>query len=234
MAAHVVIPCRRGPNEELRCALRSIHANCPWVDDVTVYGHPPDWYTGRKVDVAQGPNKYDNTTRAFEAFVADDVLPTDVVLWNDDFYAIAPTDRSPDANLGPLADRIDLRIARNPRSAGTAHTRGAHEALTTLRAWGYENPLSYDLHAPMTLHRAHLAHTLECIRHAGIGGTHKRTIHGNIVGLQGETWAADVKIRDHRAPWPTGPWISTSDGAWAAGHGAKLRALLPEPSRWET
>jgi hypothetical protein len=230
---HVVIPCRRGPNEELRYALRSIATNCPWVDDVTVYGAPPDWYTGRVVPVEQGPNKYDNTTRAFETFAADDNLPADVVLWNDDFYAIAPTTHSPDANLGPLADRIDPRITRNPRSAGTPHTRGAHEALITLRAWGHDKPLCYDLHAPMTLNRAALTDTLERIKSAGIGGTHKRTIYGNLVGLQGETWEADVKIRHHRAPWPTGAWISTGDTT--APHTLpRLAALLPSASPWET
>lgn len=232
MNAHVVIPCRRGPNEELRYALRSIATNCPWVADVTIYGCPPDWYTGRHIHVDQGPSKYDNTTRAFEAFAADDALPADVVLWNDDFYALRPTDRSPDANLGPLADRIDARIALNPRSAGTLHTRGAYEALTTLRAWGYDNPLSFDLHAPMTLNRAALSDTLERIRSAGIGGTHKRTIYGNVVALHGETWATDVKIHNHRAPWPTGAWASTSDSAFARLT-PRLARLLPNASPWE-
>lgn len=232
MAEHVVIPCRKGPNDELRYALRSIATHCPWVADVTVYGCPPDWYTGRTVNVEQGPNKYDNTTRAFEIVAADDTLPGDVVLWNDDFYAIAPTTRSPDANLGPLADRIDARIARNPRTAGTTHTRGAHEALVTLRAWGHDNPLSYDLHAPMTLNRDALTRTLERIRSAGIGGTHKRTIYGNLVQLQGETWAADVKMHQPRAPWPDGAWASTSDSAFARLRG-RFAALLPQHSPWE-
>lgn len=233
MGEHVVIPCRRGPNEELRYALRSIHANCPWVDDVSVYGAPPDWYTGRVVPVEQGPNKYDNTTRAFGVIAADDNLPADVVLWNDDFYAITPTTHSPDANLGPLAARIDPRITRNPRSAGTPHTRGAHEALIALRSWGHDDPLCYDVHASMTLNRAQLAQTLERIRSAGISGTHKRTIYGNLVGLAGETWTVDVKIRHHREAWPEGAWASTSDSAFTRLHG-RFATLLPDPSPWET
>jgi hypothetical protein len=230
---HAVIPCRRGPNEELRYALRSIATHCPWVADVSVYGEPPDWYTGRRVHVEQGPNKYDNTTRAFETFATDRALPADVILWNDDFYAITHTDRAPDANLGPLADRIDTRIARNPRAAGTPHTRGAHEALTTLRAWGYHNPLSYETHAPMTLNRDGLADTLAHIEHAGIGGTHKRTIYGAICGVPGtETWGQDVKMHQHRTPWPTGAWASTSDSAFIRLR-ARFATLLPEPSPWE-
>lgn len=233
MGEHVVIPCRRGPNEELRYALRSIATHCPWVDDVTIYGCPPDWYTGRSIPVEQGPNKYDNTTRAFAAFAADDTLPADVVLWNDDFYAVRPTDRSPDANLGPLADRIDPRITRNPRTAGTPHTRGAHEALITLRAWGYDNPLCYDLHAPMTLNRDGLAETIAHIQHAHISGTHKRTIYGAICGAPGtETWAADVKMHQPSAPWPDGAWASTSDSAFTRLRG-RFAALLPQRSPWE-
>lgn len=230
---HVVIPCRKGPNEELRYALRSIATHCPWVGDVTVYGRPPDWYTGRHVDVDQGPNKYENTTRAFETFAADDTLPADVILWNDDFYAIAPTTRSPDANLGPLADRIDARIARNPRSAGTAHTRGGYEALTVLRSWGYDHPFSYETHAPMTLNRDALTETLAHMRHTRIGGTHKRTIYGAVNGVpDSQTWAKDVKVHTLRAPWPTGAWVSTSDSAFARVRG-RLAALLPQPSPWE-
>lgn len=232
MGEHVVIPCRRGPNEELRYALRSIATNCPWVDGVTIYGAPPDWYTGRTVPIEQGPNKYDNTTRAFATIAADDTLPADVVLWNDDFYAVQPTERSPDANLGPLADQIDPRITRNPRSAGTPHTRGAHEALVFLRALGHDNPLCYDLHAPMTLNRAQLAHTLERIRSADIGGTHKRTIYGAMWNIQGETWTTDVKVRQPRSPWPTGAWVSTSDSAFTRLAG-RFDTLLPDPSPWE-
>ena len=228
---HAVIPCRRGPNEELRYALRSIATHCPWVADVSVYGEPPDWYTGRRVHVEQGPNRYDNTTRALEAVATDRALPDVVVLWNDDFYATTPTDHSPDANLGPLAQRINP-VVRRHHAGGTSHQRGAYTTLLALQAAGHPDPLDWDVHAPMTLDREGLTRTLAFVADTRAGHTHKRTVYGTLAGLTGPTWEHDVKVRRRGEPWPGGPWLSTSDATYRLLAG-RLHVLLPEPSPWE-
>jgi hypothetical protein len=224
---HGVMPCRSGPNEELRYALRSYATNAPWLDDVTLVGDPPDWYTGWKIEVPQTGTRYENSTAAVATACACDELPDVFVLLNDDFFALSATDKAPDGNRGPIAG-----VLRSYAGVGSRYARGMRNTLALLQRWGYADPLSFELHLPMTIDRAIMGDVLDRVSRERIVAPHKRSIYGAVAELTGPR-LDDVKMHKHTDSWPPGPWISTEDAVFAGPIGYRIKAAFTKRSPWE-
>lgn len=227
MSQHAIIPCVPGPNEELRYALRSIAKHCPWVEDVTIYGGAPDWYAGRLVRVPQTGTPARNTTALLRRACRDDALPEEVVLWNDDFFAVRPTQACPVGHRGLMREVAHRLKSNNPRYA----TAMLATADLLEDQWGYPAPRCFEVHMPMVVRRPLMGQVLARLVATGIRAPHKRSVYGNVAGLDGPV-VDDVKLRDRAEPWPDGDWISTNALTFRR-HASALMDLFPDPSPWE-
>lgn len=199
-------------NEALRYSLRSL-VNLPH-DAVWVVGYKPSWVTGVEYLPLRTPGG-----PAANAIVllsaACGVVPDDrFIVFNDDFYVMAPVDRVPMLHAGPLSER--QRPEPGP-------LRAARAKLAEL---GVRDPLDWTLHVPLEVMRQSLAAILRLVdRHEW------RTMYGNLAGITGER-ADDVKVRMSRDPIPDGPFLSSAP-AMLGRLLPRLRAAFPEPCGYE-
>lgn len=216
----VVYTCRNGSNEELRYSLRSL-VNVPH-DRVWIFGGWPAWVNNVTiVATPQKAPKYDVTFNSTREACLNPEVSDPFWLWNDDFYAIAPT--SPEHyHRGPVRDVLSIYEEKFP--TGT-YALGMRNTLEVLEANGCQDPLSYELHVPLVVHKAPM---LEAIR---MGDGHlrwnKRTAYGAIAGIGGE-YMADVKVYDSTTLNHEGPWLSSCDRTYQAVYRG-LKTLFPEP-----
>lgn len=214
-------------NEELRYSLRSLAAHVPH-DRVWIAGHCPPWVTGvHHIPVPQnGRSRFANSTANMRAACEHPDVSDTFAYFNDDFFVLRDLpDGVPVLHRGPVADVV----AATPHSA---YRMGAIATARLLRHLGYPEPLSYELHMPMTVHRAGMLEAIERGRNLPV--MHKRTLYGNLAGIGGEQ-VPDCKIVDRNAPIPAGVWcVSTSDQSFAAGLvGRQVRDMFGEPCRYE-
>jgi hypothetical protein len=220
----VVYVCRNGENQELRYSLRSL-VNAPH-DRVWVFGGHPAWISNvTVVTTPQRGLKYAITTASLRQACEHPEVSDPFWLWNDDFYAIAPS-RPDHYHRGPVRDVLAAYERQHPTGI---YTRGMRNTLAILEAHGHHDPLSYELHVPLVVHKKPM---LEAIA-LGEGQTcwHKRTAYGNIAGLGGEL-TDDVKVTSSASPIPEGPWMSSSDKTFGLIRKV-LGLMFPEPSRYE-
>lgn len=222
-------PEGRQKTGELRHSLRSL-ANVPHAG-VWVAGWAPPWAAVEAIPVPPvlawnvADEKHMQTTANLMAACGAMLAAGHRAfsLWNDDFFAMAPTSGTPNYHLGLLSERC---ARMNLRSIpGTYHLR----TLELLREMGIREPLSYETHTPMIVNATLMAGIL---RTYGDRAICKRTLYGNLAHLGGSL-AADVKVYGSESPWPKGPWVSTSDVAFAGPHGLRIRRAFPEPSPYE-
>lgn len=221
----LVYPLRASDdNEALRYSLRSAARNLPH-DRVWVVGHKPKWLTGVEyLAVNQYGSKWENSTaNMMTACLQDDVSPSFVYM-NDDFFVLRPVAEVEPLNRGRMADVLPYyRYARG------GYATGMRETLTRLRALGYAEPLSYELHLPMVIERAPMVEALRL----GLSHSHKRTVYGNLVGYGGRV-VEDVKVHSPQGRLIAGSdYLSTSPQSWSGTLGKRLRAAFPDPSPYE-
>ncbi|MGW3736677.1 hypothetical protein [Streptomyces sp. NPDC005148] len=231
-APDIVVPVREGAaNEQLRYALRSWAAHLPH-GRVWIVGFKPPWLHGvRHLPTRQtGNSKYRNTTVAVRTACEHPEVSDRFLLCNDDFFVMRPVDEMPVLHRGLVRD-VEAYYAS--RVSG-AYLRGMRETRDLLASMGHHDPLSYELHVPMSVHKPRMLTALELGRHLDV--LHKRTAYGALAGLGGEQ-IQDVKIL-HRAPTgygPESPFLSTMPDSFAHGHvGQFIRRTFPEPSHYET
>jgi hypothetical protein len=221
-------------NEALRYSLRSVARNLPHAD-VWVAGFAPSWLTGvRVVPTEPATTKWAGSTENLAAALAEPDAPETFVLMNDDFAVIEPVESVPVLHRGPLADVVlDRRYMRG------GYGRAMRTALDMLRAEGIEEPLSYELHAPLPIvaeaMRETLARATHYRQHPALLialQAHKRTLYGNRYDVGGEQ-VADVKVYRATDPLPPGPFVSTSPQSFNGRAGRALRAMFPDPSPYE-
>lgn len=225
-----LVPVRSGDyNEELRFALRSWVANAGMVeglDRLVIVGSVlPPWL---RPDVflpgnlhRTGPiNVYCNIRDA----CTSGYLGEQVIVANDDFYAMEPTDPTLIAHRGSLAEHL-RRL-----QVGTWWERSIRLTRVPLR--GVPDPLSYELHRPLLVDTAAMG---EILTRAWTGHgipPQWRTVYGNLHGIGGEQ-ASDGKVIRSKG-LPSGPWWSTTDGSWRTHEAAKvIRARFTVPTVWE-
>ena len=236
---YVVRPGDR--NDELRYSLRSL-ANLPH-DRVWIVGYRPSWVTNvTHIVTSQGPDRHENTWRAWQAIAQHDGIADELVLFNDDMYVMHPLDQVPLLHREPLGEWVETC-----RAAGAQWYVRAITTVQMLERAGVDVSAGYswELHVPMPVRRSALA---EAVREAyRCGPWHsrsviaKRTWYANVSGLVGER-AEDCKIRtDHRwrkvggeqeiSNWP---FLSTEDVSFGRDEvGRFIRSRFPKPSPYE-
>lgn len=228
-ALDIVVPVREGPvNEQLRYALRSWAANLPH-GRVWLVGGRPSWAVGvEHIPTRQDGTKYRNTTRAVEAACLHPEVSDPFLLCNDDFFVLRRQEAMPVYHRGPVA-QVEAYYAT--RGNGK-YLRGLRQTRDLLVELGHPDPVSYELHVPLPVHKRGMLAALEVGRHLPV--LHKRSMYGNLSRIGGERMA-DVKVL-HRAPRydTSSGFLSTMPDSFAHGAvGAFLRQAFWQPSRYE-
>lgn len=224
----IVCPVRPGDNnDELKFALRTIEANYPQHGDIWIVGYLPNWLINVHHIPGNGYRGNRNVYRNILTAAEHPDTPDEFIVWNDDFLVTAPITEIPVYYHSRLADQI-RPVQNRPRTWWHRSLIFTHKILQ--RA-GYENPLSYELHLPLPVHKAGMAEALRKFLDAEDNGIPPqwRTLYG-VVNNIGGTQHADTKARG-RAPLNT-PFHSTTDSTWRyfRAHFAKT---YPTPSRYE-
>lgn len=221
----IVYLCRTGENEELRYSLRSIK-NMPH-DQVWIFGGTPNWVRNlRHFRTPAWANKHETTQQSLRAACTNPKVSDPFILMNDDFYVMRPGGQPPIANRGTVREVIAQQEANGSGNSG--YTEGMRQTLARLEQHGYADPLSFELHMPLIVHKQAMLDALDLC--AGIPVMHKRTAYGAVAGLRGRKFA-DVKIYRH-GPIPNGRFLSTQDDSL---HRALplLQKAFPHPGKHE-
>lgn len=232
MGPDIVYPIRRGDhNEELRYSLRSLsnlRHNRVWM-----VGHKPA-FVNEKVNHWPRPqkaSKYRNATEGLVELTREigSSLSRPFLLWNDDFYCMAPLrGKVPVLHMGPVEEVIE-RYKRN-RHMG-AYWRGMVSTFELMQKLGIREPLSYELHIPIPVYRRPLLEAWEKGKELEV--LHIRTLYGNLAELGG-TYMEDVKVyRDTPAKYEDWPWLSSNDDMTLTPMRHYLQQRFPTPSPYE-
>lgn len=225
MLPDIVIPCRPGQNEELRFALRSLE-NLPH-RDVWIIGGMPDWVRGvHFFEYPRAFTKHETTTQHIRTACTHPEISDSFILMNDDFYIMKRLRSLPVLNRGRVRDVI---AEHEQRDINSTYVRGMRATLARLEQYGYENPRSFELHVPLTVHKQAMLEALDLC--AGIDVIHKRTAYAAVAGLKGRT-IRDVKVNATGDPIPSGQFLSSSDDSFDYLR-PTLEAAFPEPGRYE-
>lgn len=220
-----------GGGDELRHSLRSLDANVEH-GQVWIVGDAPAW--ARNVEhlpTRQDGSRFTNSTGNVRAACAHPDISDTFTLWNDDFFALAPT-VVPIWHGGAVVDVRRGDPNRQRRQA--TYVDGLAATAWLLRRWGHERILNYDLHVPMPVRSELMLEVLDAAAPYRIAALHKRTLYGNAAELEGEQHA-DVKIGTAGGNIKPGQlWASSSDRSFARGRlGEQLRLMFPTPCRYE-
>lgn len=231
-APDIVVPVREAAtSEELRYALRSLVAHLPH-GRVWLVGHRPRWAVDvEHLPVPQTGTKFQNSTAAVRAACEHPDVSEEFVLTNDDMFLMhAQAGGMPVLHRGPLHE---VEVYHASRQSGD-YLRGMRETAALLADLGHRDPVSYELHVPMTVDKTGMLDALDLGQHLDV--LHKRTLYGNLAGVGGQP-IEDVKIL-HRAPrgyTSDSLFLSTMPDSFAYGEVGKfIRGAFPDPSPYET
>lgn len=224
----VVYVCRDGENPELRYSLRSL-SNVPH-ETVHIVGGHPDWINTATVTVHRQPpekTKYATTTASVEYACRAGTVSDPFMLWNDDFYAIAPTTVQP-MHRGNLDD-----VMRQYRTRPGAWADGLRVTTTHLKQILPGQILySYEVHVPLIVRKKEMLDALAFARTLPTGAPHKRTIYSNMAQLGG-VQVRDPKVSHETRSFPNGPWLSSDDSGFGSLVAPFLQTMFPSPCRYE-
>lgn len=225
----LVVPVRPGAvNQQLRYALRSWAAHVPH-RRVWIVGYRPPWAEAvHYLATPQTGTKYVNTTRAVAAACRNRGVSDPFVLMNDDFFVMEPlTDGVPVLHRGPVREVEAYYAGRG----NGRYLQGLRETRDLLVREGHDDPLSYELHVPLVVHKEGMLHALDVGRRLPV--LHKRTAYGVLAGIGGER-AEDVKVMWRGPKFPAGPFLSTMPDAFDNGMvGAHIRSAFTAPGPYE-
>lgn len=220
----VVYLVREGPNEELRYSLRSLQ-NVPH-DQVWIIGGTPGWVRNvNHIPTRQGRDRFDNTLRGWLTACTHPGISSQFQLWNDDFFALAPTTVQP-RHCGEVETRS---VANDPTyQAGKIHT------AKLLHMWGISPVFDYSTHTPFPVDKTQCLEVLNRAAPAGIKALNRRILYGNYWSVGGDE-LGNVAIGNRtELPAEGEVWVSTNDRTFAAGRvGEMIREMYPDPSPYE-
>ena len=225
----IVYVTKDGENPELRYSLRSLE-NVGY-GQVWIFGGAPSWInTPYAVQFVRNPQRgtpYSSTRSHIAAACAHPDVSDPFMLWNDDFFAMQPVGMAPYLHRGPLVDMLEE--AHRHR---TPWWNGIIEADVMLEKMGIENPLCYDIHTPIVVHKNDMMHAIRLAKKARHDTFALRTVYGNIANLGG-TPINDPKMMHRNDLFPRGPWLSSRDNTFRSTVEPVLRYLFPDPSPYE-
>ncbi len=227
----IVIPVGPDCEPELRFCLRSIAAHLPH-ESLWLVGDIPVWAKGAKAIPLDAPGgKHARTKANLRAACEHPDISDPFLLFNDDFFVMAPVEEVPVLHAGYLANAYAKVHANVGRSE---YARAMHQTGILLQELGVIDALSYDLHAPMPIDKALMLRVLElCVDNPRLL---ERTLYGNLAGLGG-TQVGDMKVytREYQsADGIAAPFVSTSDRAFGLFPiGRAIRAAFPDESAYE-
>lgn len=230
----IVYPYRAtGTGLELRYSLRSLR-NFPH-DSVWVVGDSLEWLRTRVLSAGKrlGETKWENTRRKIRQACHDDSVSDPFVLMNDDIFVMEPVER-----VEPLYSATLRQAVGNQRGPRALYLQGLAATEDALRRLGHTDPLSYELHVPMVVHKA------QWLEAEGVLGdltahsaAQMRSFYGNYWGIGGRKVPSDVKLYPHMKAIPEHlPYISTDNSAFnfnIAKVRSRLARLFPENCVYE-
>lgn len=222
MTLDIVYPVRPGDrNDELRFSLRSL-VNFPH-GDIWVVGYKPRWLTGvRYIPGNKSMYEHANIFNNILSVCENPNLPSEFVLFNDDFFVTRPVDKAPNWYRCTLQEHID-----NPGVRGWWRD-SLETTMETLVDQGFSDPLSYELHVPIQVEKHTLASTLgKFIDVKPHNPPQWRTLYGNINAIGGSVHN-DTKVRSL-----TIPFHSTSDVGFKRRFCSHYVKMFPQPSQYE-
>ena len=221
---------RKGDNEELRYSIRSVLKHTPDAR-IWVIGNKPDWYVGNFIPTFDTLQKFDNIVTCCQA-AADSREISDPFVWmNDDFFIVKPIESIPPLHRGPLKERSDRYALKVSVSK---YNRLLFQTYSKLVSLGIEEPLDYDVHIPLVMHKEKLQEALQY-------GLLPRSFYGNLANIGGEE-TIDVKVYHDRVnqfksyDFRNGesPFISTEDTSFKMVYDELLKNMFPDPSEYES
>lgn len=228
----ILVYIRNGHNEELRYAIRSWCQNLTFNKLVVVSGsQPPLWL---KPDVLiKNPSTLGKVRQAYSNIslaLQSDKLSDELLLCMDDIFVLknlGAWEPGFNFNRGPLKAQWGVGSALHGENAYTVQVRNTYNALK----YRLLEPVSFELHAPFWCEKAKLAKILQ------IKDAQKyliRSLYGNRFHLKTD-YLPDLKIATCLEELPQGSvFVSTNDTSFSAGKiGRQIRALFPQPSRYE-
>jgi len=222
--------CRDEENEELRYSIRSVLFSFPEAK-VWVVGGKPKWYSGDYIFVKQNDNKYANAINNLKALCNTSEISEKFILMNDDFFIIKKIEAVEQFYNGLLSSKIEKFIKI---TGSSMYIRKLITTNNRLNKLGFINPLDYELHIPMPMHKAGLLDVItkypECLW---------RSMYGNLFNVGGKQME-DVKVyRNKRHAERSAEitknsiYLSTEDTGLSIMLDKILKDLLPNPSPYE-
>lgn len=200
--------------DELTLSLRSL-VHVPH-DKIFFVGGFPTNINPEKVyhiEFKQKGTKYKNTTNMLKAVSKNLKISDKFILMNDDFMFMEDI-KDPETELNLHRGYVDDIIKDYlERYKGQEHpyVTGMEDTKRVLQGLGYVNPLSYELHIPIVMHRTNLQQMFRLPGLDAIPVLHKRTLYGNMY-LRNSQYTEDVKMDLHHPELPQNTkFLSTSD-----------------------
>ena len=220
-------------NEELTYSMRSL-VNIPHDKAFLVGGCPGNIDRNKVIYIPtlQGPNKYKNTTLGLKTVCEDSRLSEDFILMNDDFFILKPIqDPVSELNLcrGTISDV--LAEIRSRIGVDTYYTISMAQTEVFLQDFGYNRPLSYELHIPMAMNKKTFLGLFLLNYIGSIQYGNYRSIYGNLY-LKDSRVVKDVKIYRDYVPERNETFLSTEDNSWPLIR-PEVEALFPGKSPYE-
>lgn len=237
----------RHATEELRYSLRSMAEHYAELGEVHVFGGRAPWFSGHvhHYPVRQRYLKHENTWRVWRQIASAagaGYLPDEFLIMNDDFFLMRPwAGPVPDYVSGPL----DQWRAARAQSRNIADTIDRTQAMVEQLGGPPRGlQLGYELHVPLRVHGPTLAAMWPRFEDWTRGGSMtrriaKRSAYGNMSNRfhEIEVMNRDCKVAKTGDPIPDGPWVSTSDDAFAFRNthevGRVIRATFSRRCRFE-
>lgn len=188
----IVYPIKKTiKNEDLRYSLRSL-CNIEH-NKVFIIGELPDWVSEEVyyIPVQQNLDRYEATTNNIKIACQCKELSNNFILMNDDFFIINKiTEADLNLNRGPLKDTVDFYHENH--SPLTRYDKLVENAMNMLKLQGFNNPISFELHAPMIINKNNFLTILDKINNESLHCC-KRSVYGNYFIKDSKT-IKDVKV----------------------------------------
>jgi len=225
----IVYPLKRsaGPDDELRYSLRSLQ-NLPHGRVFLVGGRPAWAKNVEHIGTDRKHTKYKDAGNNIVAACRSREVSDPFILMNDDFFVMEPIREVPVLNRGKVRDVLRLY---ETRIGFSKYIAGMRNTLDQLADYGYDDPLSFELHVPIVIHKDTYMQTREL--RTRVDTWHIRTAYGAVMGLEGTT-IRDVKVNEAFESVRPGPFASTSDRSFRQGMaGFQVRSKFRRPSPYE-